>query len=82
MSDLKALLHLADTAAAAAGEALLANRVQWGVIEAEHEATQGVDHEQLHEVVESEPEESVDIRADEPAHGAGCNTAPRAARSA
>ncbi len=36
MSDLKALLHLADTAAAAAGEALLANRVQWGVIEAEH----------------------------------------------
>lgn len=35
MSDLKALLHLADTAAAAAGEALLANRVQWGVIEAE-----------------------------------------------
>jgi myo-inositol-1(or 4)-monophosphatase len=35
VSDLKALLHLADTAAAAAGEALLANRVQWGVIEAE-----------------------------------------------
>lgn len=35
MSDLKALLHLAETAAAAAGEALLANRVQWGVIEAE-----------------------------------------------
>jgi len=35
VSDLNALLHLADTAAAAAGEALLANRVQWGVIEAE-----------------------------------------------
>lgn len=35
MSDLKDLLRLADTAAAAAGEALLANRVQWGVIEAE-----------------------------------------------
>lgn len=35
MSDLRALLHLADTAAAAAGEALLANRAQWGVIEAE-----------------------------------------------
>lgn len=28
-------MHLADTAAAAAGEALLANRVEWGVIEAE-----------------------------------------------
>jgi myo-inositol-1(or 4)-monophosphatase len=35
VSDLKALLHLAETAACAAGEALLANRVQWGVIEAE-----------------------------------------------
>lgn len=35
MSDLRDLLKLADTAAAAAGEALLANRVQWGVIEAE-----------------------------------------------
>ena len=35
MSDLKDLLKLADTAAAAAGQALLANRVQWGVIEAE-----------------------------------------------
>ncbi|MFN3462635.1 MAG: inositol monophosphatase family protein [Terricaulis sp.] len=35
MSDLRDLLKLADAAAAAAGEALLANRVQWGVIEAE-----------------------------------------------
>lgn len=35
MSDLRDLLKLADVAAAAAGEALLANRVQWGVIEAE-----------------------------------------------
>ena len=33
MNDLKDLLKLAETAAAAAGEALLANRVQWGVIE-------------------------------------------------
>ncbi len=33
MHDLKDLLKLADTAADAAGEALLANRVQWGVIE-------------------------------------------------
>lgn len=36
MHDLQALLKLAETAATAAGEALLANRVQWGVIEAEH----------------------------------------------
>lgn len=36
MNDLKGLLALADRAAAAAGEALLANRAQWGVIEAEH----------------------------------------------
>jgi myo-inositol-1(or 4)-monophosphatase len=36
VNNLKDLLALADTAAAAAGEALLANRVQWGVIEAEH----------------------------------------------
>lgn len=36
MNDLKDLLELADHAAAAAGEALLANRAQWGVIEAEH----------------------------------------------
>jgi len=35
VSDLRDLLKLADAAAAAAGEALLANRVQWGVIEAE-----------------------------------------------
>ena len=35
MNDLKDLLKLAETAAAAAGEALLANRAQWGVIEAE-----------------------------------------------
>ncbi|MBL8545118.1 MAG: hypothetical protein JNL81_01565 [Hyphomonadaceae bacterium] len=35
MIDLRTLLQLADAAAAAAGEALLANRVQWGVIEAE-----------------------------------------------
>ncbi|MGD9980023.1 MAG: inositol monophosphatase [Hyphomonadaceae bacterium] len=35
MSNLKDLLKLAETAAAAAGEALLANRSQWGVIEAE-----------------------------------------------
>ena len=33
MNDLKDLLKLADTAAAAAGEALLANRAGWGVIE-------------------------------------------------
>lgn len=33
MNDLKDLLKLAETAAAAAGEALLANRVQWGVVE-------------------------------------------------
>ncbi|MEZ5959142.1 MAG: inositol monophosphatase [Hyphomonadaceae bacterium] len=33
MNDLKDLLKLAETAAAAAGEALLANRLQWGVIE-------------------------------------------------
>jgi myo-inositol-1(or 4)-monophosphatase len=33
VNDLKDLLKLADTAAAAAGEALLANRAQWGVIE-------------------------------------------------
>ena len=33
MNDLKDLLELADAAAAAAGEALLANRVAWGVIE-------------------------------------------------
>lgn len=33
MNDLKDLLKLADAAAAVAGEALLANRVQWGVIE-------------------------------------------------
>lgn len=36
MNDLKHLLAVADAAAAAAGEALLANRVQWGVIEGEH----------------------------------------------
>jgi len=36
VNDLKGLLALADRAAAAAGEALLANRAQWGVIEAEH----------------------------------------------
>ncbi len=36
MNDLKDLLAMADHAAAAAGEALLANRAQWGVIEAEH----------------------------------------------
>jgi myo-inositol-1(or 4)-monophosphatase len=35
VNDLKALLKLADTAAAAAGEALLANRTQWSVVEAE-----------------------------------------------
>ena len=35
MNDVKDLLTLAETAAAAAGGALLANRVQWGVIEAE-----------------------------------------------
>ncbi|MGD9966170.1 MAG: inositol monophosphatase [Hyphomonadaceae bacterium] len=35
MNNLKDLLRLAETAAAAAGEALLANRAQWGVIEAE-----------------------------------------------
>lgn len=35
VTDLAALLKLADAAAAAAGEALLANRVPWGVIEAE-----------------------------------------------
>jgi myo-inositol-1(or 4)-monophosphatase len=34
--DLKTLLSLADAAAAGAGEALLANRATWGVIEAEH----------------------------------------------
>lgn len=33
MNDLKDLLKLAETAAATAGEALLANRVQWGVVE-------------------------------------------------
>ena len=33
MNDLRDLLKLADTAAAAAGEALLANRAQWGVID-------------------------------------------------
>ncbi len=36
MNDLKHLLAVADAAAAAAGEALLANRAQWGVIEEEH----------------------------------------------
>lgn len=35
MNDLKDLLALAADAAAAAGEALLANRAEWGVIEAE-----------------------------------------------
>lgn len=35
MNNLKDLLALAESAAAAAGEALLANRVQWGVIAAE-----------------------------------------------
>lgn len=35
MEDLKDLLKLAEAAAAAAGEALLANRAGWGVIEAE-----------------------------------------------
>ena len=33
VNDLRDLLKLADTAAAAAGEALLANRAQWGVID-------------------------------------------------
>lgn len=36
MLDLQTLLNLADAAAAAAGEALLANRAAWSVIEAEH----------------------------------------------
>jgi myo-inositol-1(or 4)-monophosphatase len=36
VNDLPALLALADAAAAAAGEALSANRAAWGVIEAEH----------------------------------------------
>jgi myo-inositol-1(or 4)-monophosphatase len=36
VTDFKPLLALADAAAAAAGEALLANRAEWGVIEAEH----------------------------------------------
>ncbi|MGQ0533954.1 MAG: inositol monophosphatase family protein [Caulobacteraceae bacterium] len=36
MSNLKDLLDLAGAAATAAGEALLANRAAWGVIEAEH----------------------------------------------
>jgi myo-inositol-1(or 4)-monophosphatase len=36
VNDLKHLLSVADAAAAAAGEALLANRAGWGVIEAEH----------------------------------------------
>jgi myo-inositol-1(or 4)-monophosphatase len=35
VDDLKALLELAEAAAASAGEALLANRAVWGVIEAE-----------------------------------------------
>lgn len=36
MSDLKELLAIAEAAAAAAGEALLANRLAWSVVESEH----------------------------------------------
>ena len=37
--------------------------------EPEHAPAQGVDQEELNQVVEREPEESVDVAADHPAHG-------------